>query len=125
MCGIAGWLSNSIDLREKESELRAMSDSLKRRGPDEGGEYIRQDVALLHRRLAVIDPDFGKQPMKLSFKGETYVIVYNGELYNTEELRAELITLGHKFKGHSDTEVLLHSYAQFGKNCVHKLNGIY
>ncbi len=125
MCGIAGWLSNSIDLSQKREVLNAMSDSLKRRGPDEGGEYIRQDVALLHRRLAVIDIDNGKQPMKLSFKNENYVIVYNGELYNTEELRQELISLGHSFKGHSDTEVLLHLYAQFKKNCVHKLNGIY
>ena len=125
MCGIAGWLENSIDLREKKSELYAMRESLKSRGPDERGEFIERDVALLHRRLAVIDVENGKQPMKLSFKGEEYVIVYNGELYNTDEIRKELTEKGHRFLTHSDTEVLLHAYAQYGKKCVHMLNGIY
>ncbi|MBR2715503.1 MAG: asparagine synthase (glutamine-hydrolyzing) [Ruminococcus sp.] len=125
MCGIAGWLDSNIDLREKQNEIRNMSHSIKHRGPDEKGEYISHDAALIHRRLAVIDIENGKQPMTLKFKGEEYVIVYNGELYNTKELRAELISLSHKFIGHSDTEVLLHCYAQFGKKCVHKLNGIY
>ena len=125
MCGIAGWLENSIDLREKKSELYAMRESLKSRGPDESGEFIERDVALLHRRLAVIDVENGKQPMKLSFKGEEYVIVYNGELYNTDEIRKELTEKGHRFLTHSDTEVLLHAYAQYGKKCVHMLNGIY
>ncbi len=125
MCGIAGWLDDTIDLRNKESELKMMSESLKRRGPNEQGEYIKHDVALLHRRLSVIDIENGKQPMMLEFKGEKYIIVYNGELYNTEELREELKSLGHKFFSHSDTEVLLHCYAEYGKKCVHKLNGIY
>ena len=125
MCGIAGWLDNSIDLRERKSELYAMSESIQNRGPDEKGEYISHDVALLHRRLSVIDVENGKQPMTLNYKGETYVIVYNGELYNTDELREELISLGHRFSTHSDTEVLLHAYAQYKKKCVHKLNGIY
>lgn len=125
MCGIAGWLDNSIDLRERKNELCAMSNSIQNRGPDESGEYIAHDVALLHRRLAVIDIENGKQPMTLNFKGETYVIIYNGELYNTEELRQKLISKGHTFSTHSDTEVLLHTYAEYGKKCVHKLNGIY
>ncbi len=125
MCGIAGWLDESQDLREKEQTLCKMSESIKSRGPDEKGEYITKDTALLHRRLAVIDIENGKQPMTLKHKGEKYVIVYNGELYNTEQLRTELLARGHSFVGHSDTEVLLHCYAEFGKNCVHKLNGIY
>jgi len=125
MCGIAGWLDDTIDLRKKDNELSLMSESLKRRGPNESGEYIAHDVALLHRRLSVIDIENGKQPMTLEFKGEKYVIIYNGELYNTQELKEELKSLGHKFLSHSDTEVLLHCYAQFGKKCVHKLNGIY
>lgn len=125
MCGIAGWLDDTIDLRERTKELCAMSESLKSRGPDENGEYITHDTALLHRRLAVIDIERGKQPMTLEFKNEKYVIVYNGELYNTEEIRQKLLSLGHTFKGHSDTEVLIHAYAQFGKKCVHMLNGIY
>lgn len=125
MCGIAGMLDNTVDLRERTKTLGEMSDCIKHRGPDESGEYITNDTALLHRRLAVIDIENGKQPMKLNLNGETYIIVYNGELYNTQELKEELKTLGHKFETHSDTEVLLHSYAQFGKKCVHKLNGIY
>lgn len=125
MCGIAGWLDNNIDLVEKKDKLYAMSESLKSRGPDENGEFITHDAALLHRRLAVIDIENGKQPMCLTFKGEKYVIVYNGELYNTDEIRKELIEKGHHFVSHSDTEVLLHAYAQYGKKCVHKLNGIY
>ena len=125
MCGIAGWLDESQDLREKEQTLCKMSESIKSRGPDEKGEYITKDTALLHRRLAVIDIENGKQPMTLKYKGEKYVVVYNGELYNTEQLRAQLLARGHSFVGHSDTEVLLHCYAEFGKNCVHKLNGIY
>ena len=125
MCGIAGWLDDSRDLREKTSELNAMSRSIQNRGPDESGEYISHDVALLHRRLAVIDVENGKQPMTLHFKGETYVIVYNGELYNTDEIRTKLTSKGHSFSTHSDTEVLLHAYAQYGKKCVHLLNGIY
>lgn len=125
MCSIAGWLDESQDLREKEQTLNKMSESVKHRGPDEKGEYITRNVALLHRRLSVIDIENGKQPMSLSYKGEKYIIVYNGELYNTEQLRNDLLSLGHRFVGHSDTEVLLHCYAEYGKNCVHKLNGIY
>ena len=125
MCGIAGWLDDTIDLKERTNELNDMSRSIESRGPDERGEFITHNCALLHRRLAVIDVENGKQPMELTFKGEKYVIVYNGELYNTDELRHELISKGHVFKTHSDTEVLLHAYAEFGKKCVHKLNGIY
>ena len=125
MCGIAGWLDDTIDLRERKNELLNMSRSIQSRGPDEHGEFITHDVALLHRRLAVIDVENGKQPMELCYKGEKYVIVYNGELYNTDELRRELISKGHTFNTHSDTEVLLHAYAEYGKKCVHMLNGIY
>ena len=96
-----------------------------RRGPD-GSGIITQDICtLLHRRLAVIDPAGGKQPMTLSWQGEDYWIVYNGELYNTEDLRRELLQSGHVFYGHSDTEVLLHAYAQWGEECLERLNGIY
>lgn len=125
MCGIAGWLDDTIDLREKTDTLGEMSCAIKNRGPDEGGEFVLHDVALLHRRLAVIDIENGKQPMIYEHAGEKYVIVYNGELYNTDELRSRLICLGHKFKSHSDTEVLIHLYAQYGKKCATMLNGIY
>ena len=102
-----------------------MSDTLKRRGPDSNGVYYENNVCLIHRRLIVIDPENGKQPMIFENGASRYIIVYNGELYNTKSLQTELIALGYSFKGHSDTEVLLCAYVQWGKNCLSKLNGIY
>ena len=119
MCGIAGFAG--LPTVNTETMLTTMV----RRGPDGGGEYRGQGCTLLHRRLAIIDPEGGGQPMTLPWAGESYTLVYNGELYNTQELRRELEGLGHTFRGHSDTEVLLHAYAQFGRECLNKLNGIY
>jgi len=121
MCAISGM----IGLPWGEGVLEKMLGTMCRRGPDAKGIYNREDTVLLHTRLAIIDPDGGEQPMSLQWDGETYVLVYNGELYNTEELRRELIRAGHRFTGHSDTEVMLHAYAQFGKDCVSRFNGIY
>lgn len=126
MCGLAGWIDyQNIDFREESDHLERMSAALERRGPDARGEYIGNNAALLHRRLIVIDPEGGAQPMSVTVNGETYTMVYNGELYNTEELRSELKAAGHVFLGRSDTEVLLLSYAEWGKDCLEKLNGIY
>lgn len=121
MCAIAGYLAMS----DTEAIRRAMLSTMTRRGPDATGIYTMEDAVLLHARLAVIDPEGGRQPMTYCKNGETYTIVYNGELYNVPELRKELEQLDHTFKGHSDTEVLLHSYAQWGADCLTKLNGIY
>ena len=121
MCAIAG----VIGLNVSKEGLAAMLATMRRRGPDGQGIWQKEDNALLHSRLAVIDPQGGKQPMTLEFGNETYVITYNGELYNASELKAELIKLGHHFLGHSDTEVLLHAYAQWGRGCLDRLNGIY
>ena len=121
MCGIAGMIS----LETNENTIQKMLQTMTRRGPDGGGIYRNEDCTLLHRRLAVIDPEGGKQPMELQWNGEEYVLVYNGELYNTEELRQELLKTGHHFGGHSDTEVVLHSYAQWGEACVDRFNGIF
>lgn len=125
MCGIAGWLDNQIDLTEKSDILAEMSRTLERRGPDEHGEYIRRSAALLHRRLSVIDPENGHQPMSTLYNGEKYTIVYNGELYNTEELRQKLRDLGFGFSTRSDTEVLLKAYCYYKEACAGMLNGIY
>ena len=121
MCAIAGIL----DLHCDPVIAKKMLATMLRRGPDASGEFMLENGCLLHGRLAIIDPAGGCQPMTLSWAGETYTIVYNGELYNTTEVRSELTALGHSFAGHSDTEVLLHAYAQWGEDCVHKLNGIF
>lgn len=125
MCGIAGWIDFNSNISNNERVFSAMSDTLKRRGPDDSGTYISKNAVLMHRRLAVVDIENGKQPMyKRSFDRE-YIIVYNGELYNTEDIRAELKQCGHRFNGHSDTEVLLLSYVEWGEACLEKLNGIF
>ena len=96
-----------------------------RRGPDATAYFESRECTLLHARLVVIDPAGGAQPMCWQRGNESYTIVYNGELYNTPELREELKNLGHCFLSHSDTEVLLHAYAQWKEKCVDKLNGIF
>lgn len=121
MCAIAGILG----LPAKAAVLEMMLSTMARRGPDGDGTYTAEGCALLHSRLAIIDPAGGAQPMSLRWAGERYILIYNGELYNTEELRQELQRLGHTFKGHSDTEVVLHSYAQWGEACVDRFNGIF
>ncbi len=121
MCAIAGILG----MEAREAVLQKMLKTMSRRGPDGNGVWRREDCALLHARLAIIDPEGGRQPMVLSWNGETYVLIYNGELYNTEEIRRELKKEGHKFTGHSDTEVVLHAYAQWGADCLERFNGIF
>ena len=121
MCAIAGAISLATDVRTQASMLETMA----RRGPDASGIWQQTDTTLLHSRLAIIDPEGGKQPMELFSSGEHYILVYNGELYNTQEIRGELKRLGHTFCGHSDTEVVLHAYAQWGSACVRKFNGIF
>ena len=125
MCGIAGWIDSGIDMREKKEILGGMSKTLERRGPDESGEYIRGNIALLHRRLSVIDPENGHQPMSTMYNGEKFTIVYNGELYNTAELRDKLKEAGFGFSSRSDTEVLLKAYCYYKEACAEMLNGIY
>ena len=121
MCAIAGIVGLSYD----DEIIGNMLLTMKHRGPDEKGYYFNKDVCLLHTRLSVIDPEGGKQPMHIHWGGHHYSIVYNGELYNTDEIRTELLKLGHTFLGHSDTEVVLHSFVQWGAGCVHRFNGIF
>ncbi|MDR2046895.1 MAG: asparagine synthase (glutamine-hydrolyzing) [Clostridiales bacterium] len=120
------YIAGISPLIEQIPAFKSMRDALARRGPDQRGIFIDGNAALIHTRLSVVDAERGAQPMRLSYNGEDYCMVYNGELYNTEELRRELLSLGHVFSGHSDTEVLLHCYAEFGGDyCVEKLNGIF
>lgn len=125
MCGIAGWVDYENDISETTSILNRMSQSLARRGPDASGFHKERHAALIHRRLVVIDPENGSQPMRIAYNDEDYTLVYNGELYNTEEIRSELKALGYTFKGHSDTEVLLVSFIHWREKCVEKINGIF
>ncbi len=121
MCGIAGILSQSIDLREEKPLIKNISESLKMRGPDGSGEYVTRDTALIHRRLAVIDVERGAQPMRFG----KYIIVYNGELYNTAEVRDMLKASGYEFESHCDTEVVLKAFDKWQEESVKKLNGIF
>jgi len=125
LCGIAGWIDFSRNLKEERAVIEAMTGTLSRRGPDAEGCYISDHVLFGHRRLAVIDIEGGVQPMALSKDGNHYVLTYNGELYNTEDIRSLLLERGHRFNGWSDTEVLLHAYAEWGDGCVQYLNGIF
>ncbi len=126
MCGIAGWISWHEDLREAGSIIERMSDTLQHRGPDAKGTWLSLHAALGHRRLIVVDPEGGKQPMIRVNKGRTFVITYNGELYNTLELRRELEGKGYIFYSrNSDTEVVLTAYMEWGRDCVNRFNGIY
>lgn len=121
MCAIAGIIGLPCADQTKEKMLATM----RRRGPDAAEHYESGDATLLHARLAVIDIAGGRQPMELTYNCQTFVIVYNGELYNTEEIRKELKRCGHSFSGHSDTEVVLHAYAQWGQACLERFNGIF
>ena len=125
MCGIAGWLDFETNITGNDAVLEAMSKTLERRGPDSHGEYKFAEGCLLHRRLAVIDPQNGLQPMTRMKGDASYTITYNGELYNTEELRHDLAARGYEFVTRSDTEVLLTSYIEWGEACLERLNGIY
>ncbi|MBQ2264913.1 MAG: asparagine synthetase B, partial [Oscillospiraceae bacterium] len=125
MCGIAGVIAFEEMLRDKERIYEKMQSSIARRGPDQKGIMLSDHAVLIHTRLSVIDPDSGRQPMQYTDGTETYTIVYNGELYNTEELRRELLQRGYTFDTHSDTEVLLKAYAEYGEDCVSLCNGIF
>ena len=121
MCAISGVLG----LKAPDTVLQKMLATMHRRGPDEQGFFRSGDTALLHARLTILDPDGGKQPMHLNWAGENYTLVYNGELYNTREIREKLTKAGHSFEGYSDTEVVLHAYAEYGETCLDLFNGIF
>ncbi len=121
MCGIAGQISFEKNMRDQTAIMEGMSAVLAPRGPDASGSYYDENAALVHRRLIVIDPENGKQPMTFG----RYTIVYNGELYNTEDIRSELIKKGVSFVGHSDTEAVIKAYITYGERCLDMINGIF
>lgn len=125
MCGIAGLVNFNENILQEKLILENMVKTLEKRGPDAFGYYITSNVLLGHRRLTVVDPEGGKQPMTKIIDDKKYTLIYNGELYNTEDLRKELIEKGFTFGSYSDTEVLLTSYIYWGKECINKLIGIF
>ncbi|MDP4090165.1 MAG: asparagine synthase (glutamine-hydrolyzing) [Bacillota bacterium] len=125
MCGLTGIINFKRDITDCEEILRDMTATLSKRGPNQQAFYLSPHAILGHRRLIVVDPEGGTQPMIKERDNNKYIIVYNGELYNTEELRSELIRLGFHFKSYSDTEVLLTSYMAWGTGCVNHINGIF
>lgn len=125
MCSIAGVIGGKLSQEEKRDIGLKMNRALAHRGPDQTGIYSDDWLCLAHNRLSVIDPANGIQPMTRQAGGKGYTIIYNGELYNTLELRRELEALGWSFQTNCDTEVLLVSYMQWGKDCLGRLNGIF
>lgn len=121
MCSIAGKINYEGNLEKEKTTFTRIRNTLSRRGPDDSGEICSEYASLIHTRLAVIDIENGRQPMEI----DHYIIVYNGELYNTEEIRSELRSSGVIFRSHSDTEVLLRAYIRWKEKCVEKFNGIF
>ncbi len=123
MCGIAGFISFKADTPSNpDNVIRAMTNSIRHRGPDGEGFWSSEGVHLGHRRLSVIDLETGDQPM-VNDKGK--VIVFNGEIYNYKEIRQELETKKYIFKTDSDTEVLLQAFQEWGEACLDRLNGMF
>jgi len=125
MCGIVGYVDFENDISNEQEILTNMNDTLSARGPDASGIWMSKEAAIGHRRLAVVDLEGGVQPMIKTACGKEYIITYNGELYNTKELKYELEHMGHHFSTQSDTEVLLAAFIQWGAGCLSRLNGIF
>ncbi|MFZ0370826.1 MAG: asparagine synthase (glutamine-hydrolyzing) [Halobacillus sp.] len=125
MCGITGWVSWTRNLEHQESIVENMTSSITHRGPDTGNTWLKGQAAFGQRRLIVIDPEGGHQPMVYQTGDYSIVLTYNGEIYNFKELRNELEAKRHTFQSSSDTEVLLHAYLEWEEDCVHHLNGIF
>ena len=123
MCGFVG-LFDSLGLREPDRGLVGrMNATLFHRGPDGEGYHFAAGIGLGHRRLAIIDLETGHQP--IYNEDRTVAIVFNGEIYNYRELRGELIARGHKFRTHSDTEVIVHAWEEWREDCLSRLTGMF
>ncbi|SDX26943.1 asparagine synthase (glutamine-hydrolysing) [Marininema mesophilum] len=125
MCGIAGWIDWERDVSQERQLLERMNDTLVCRGPDAEGYWLSTRAGICHRRLSVIDPEGGAQPMVRHLEGRYRVITYNGELYNMDELRRELVERGHHLRTRSDTELIMAAYDEWGVEVPKHLNGIF
>ena len=123
MCGITGIFHFDKERRVDENLLKKMTDTIKYRGPDSEGYYVKNNIGLGHRRLSIIDLHTGGQPM---FNDDrSIVLVLNGEIYNYIELREELVNSGFRFRTNSDTEVVIKAYEMWGIECQNKFNGMW
>ncbi len=120
MCGFIGFTNH---IKQTKETLQNMMNTIIHRGPDSSGEYIDDFIALGFRRLSIVDLEFGNQPM--FNEDESLVLVFNGEIYNSRELRDVLVKSGHVFSNNSDSEVLLHAYEEYGYEFVKKLRGMF
>ena len=123
MCGITGLFDCHGERNIDADVLARMNQTQFHRGPDEGGQHIEPGVGLAHRRLSIIDLSTGQQP--LFNEDGSVVVVFNGEIYNFQELVRELAALGHRFRTHSDTEVIVHAWEQWGEACVERFRGMF
>jgi asparagine synthase (glutamine-hydrolysing) len=123
MCGIAGIVNFSKDNRVDGGNLRRMCDVMAHRGPDDAGIYVQGQVGIGMRRLSIVDLSTGHQP--ISNEDGSIWIVFNGEIYNHQILRDQMIARGHSYKTHSDTETILHLYEEYGRACVQHLRGMF
>jgi len=121
MCGITGFIDKKI--KEKDKVIRDMADLIKHRGPDSDGYYVDNDIAMGFRRLSIIDLSTGSQP--IYNEDESMVITFNGEIYNYQYLKEDLVAKGHKFSTNTDTEVILHGYEEYKEDVLHMLRGMF
>ena len=123
MCGFVGYINATDEAKKNEAVIRAMADRIVHRGPDQDDYYVDSDISLGFRRLSIIDLSGGSQPI-LNEDGSK-VLLFNGEIYNFQPLREELLEKGHTFKTKTDSEVLLHGYEQWGKDMLVRLRGMF
>ncbi|HIZ54451.1 MAG TPA: asparagine synthase (glutamine-hydrolyzing) [Candidatus Enterococcus avicola] len=120
MCGIVGFISSQ---QQKETVIEAMMERIVHRGPNSAGKYVDDQIALGFRRLSIVDLEGGSQPIYNEDRSK--VIIFNGEIYNYQRLREDLVLLGHVFTTNADTEVLLHGYEEWGVDLLQKIRGMY
>ena len=123
MCGICGIFHLDRNRRVDGGVLAAMNAQIVHRGPDDQGLFVEENVGLGMRRLSIIDVKAGHQP--LGNEDRRFWIVYNGEIYNHRQLRADLQARGHRYRTHSDTETIVHLYEEYGRDCVKHLRGMF
>ncbi len=121
MCGYVGFTNNKLE--NADSILEAMMDKIVHRGPDSSGKFVSDDICMGFRRLSIIDLEAGHQP--LYNEDNTLVLTFNGEIYNFKDIREKLVEAGHSFKTHSDSEVLIHGYEEYGEKLVPMLRGMF